>query len=152
MEYTPKRPKLGENTVFKLFLKEYATFLKLHIMVFRSFIRLIVSLNVDILCSIYCGEKSKRFTPLALSEWMNREDISENWVNISCRISWGVMLRYIYLARMTHAPHEIHTPTDWTHIWYCLSRHPRCSGSGHISSNRFRYPWCSLPVQPWKPR
>ena len=67
MEYTPRRPKLGENTVFKLFLKEYATFLKLHIMVFRSFIRLIVSLNIDILRSIYCGEKGKRFTPLALS-------------------------------------------------------------------------------------
>lgn len=152
MEYTPRRPKLGENTVFKLFLKEYATFLKLHIMVFCSFIRLIVSLNIDILRSIYCGEKSKRFTPLALSAWMNQEDISENWENISWRISWGVMLRYIYLGRMTHALHEIHIPTDWTHIWYCQSRHPRCSGSGHISSNRCHWPWCSLLVQPWKLR
>ena len=42
-------------------------------------------------------------------------------LNISLRITWGVMLRYIYLDRMTHAPHEIHTPIDWTHTRYCLS-------------------------------
>ncbi len=57
MAKTPGRLKIGKNTVFKLLLVEYATFLKLCIMIFRSFIRLIVSLNIDILCSIYCDEK-----------------------------------------------------------------------------------------------
>lgn len=63
MGYTPSRPKTGENTVFKLFLKESATFLELYLMVFRPFIWLNNSLNVDILCLIYCDEKSKCLNP-----------------------------------------------------------------------------------------
>lgn len=47
-------------------------------MLFRSFIWMVVSLNIEIICSIYYGEKSKRFTPLALSALINREDISKN--------------------------------------------------------------------------
>ena len=51
------RLKIGENMVIKPVLKRLGTFLKLYKMCLYSFIRLIVSLNIDILRSIYCGEK-----------------------------------------------------------------------------------------------
>ena len=63
----PGRLKIGKNIEFKLLLKGRITSANLSNIFFCSFIRLNISLNVDILCSIYCGEKSRHFTPLALS-------------------------------------------------------------------------------------
>lgn len=51
-----------------------------------------------------------------------------------------VILRYFYMGRKTHVPHERHIPTDWICTWYCLSSHPHYSENGHISRNQYRYP------------
>ncbi len=62
---------------------------------FCSFIRMGISLDFEFLCSIYCGEKSRRFTPTATFAEV-REDVVEKCVNIFRRISCGVILRYSY--------------------------------------------------------
>ena len=65
-QYDRKRAKKGKGIVFKAVLKGYFTSIELINMFLCSFIWLNIPLNIDLLCSIYCGEKSKRFTPLVL--------------------------------------------------------------------------------------
>ena len=63
--------------------------------VLYSFVQENFSLNLDIFCSISCGEKSMRFTPTVTIAEM-REDIIEKCVNIFRRISCGVIPSILY--------------------------------------------------------